>query len=271
MLWYGGRNMHELVQEDFGRVLQLFEGLEVDKLALQLVITGAHPGRVFVDYREEPTTALIAADTCYLGGDRRNTEFNGALKDLLADEIVPGAEGRPLFIFSTTDAWKDTLDALLKDYEIMRIKRYKFELDPERFREHNGWQERIPDGDEVRRIDETLVQSMPGHALEYWRDASSFLAGGFGYAVVSKEELISVCWTMLAGNGIAELAIQTDEAYRRRGFAVLAACACIEHCLEEGLRAEWDCFEMPPSMNLAQKLGFIKKREVELHFVRPSA
>ncbi|MBN1310325.1 MAG: GNAT family N-acetyltransferase [Anaerolineae bacterium] len=259
--------MHELDWEDFGRVLPLFEGLEVDKLALQLVIRGAYPGRVFVDRREEPTTALVAASTCYLGGDARDTE----LKELLVGEIVPGAESRPLFIYSTTDAWKETLDELLKDYQTMRIKRHKFELDPERFREHNGWRGRIPDGYEVRRIDETLVQSMPGHALEYWRDAGSFLAGGFGYAVVSEEEPISVCWTMLVGNGITELAIQTDEAYRRRGFAVLAACACIEHCLEEGLRAEWDCFEMPPSMNLAQKLGFVKKKEAELYFVKPSA
>ena len=55
---------------------------------------------------------------------------------------------------------------------------------------------------------------------------------------------------------------------RQHGFATLAACACIEHCLQEGLRAEWDCFELAPSMNLARTLGFVEKRQVELHFVR---
>lgn len=258
--------MYELSRSEYGRVAPLFEELQVDRLAVLLVLKGDHPGRVFVDDRERPRAALISAGSCYLGGDAGTVGLS-ELTDLFNAEILPGAEGGPLFIFSTTEEWKDVLDELLKEHQARRIKRLKFRLDAERFRAFRGWQERVPDGYDVRRVDRGLVPLMPGYAFEYWGDGDSFLAGGFGYAVVKEGELVSACWTMLLGGGIAELAVETAESYRRQGFATLAGCACIEHCLEQGLRPHWDCFELPASMNLARKLGFTKALEADLHFV----
>lgn len=258
--------MYELSRSEYGRVAPLFEKLRVDRLAVLLVFQGDHPGRVFVNDRERPRVALISAGSCYLGGDAGIASLS-ALKDLINAEILPGAEGGPLFLFSTTEEWKDVLDELLKDHGARRIKRLKFELDMERFQAHRGWPECVPDAYDVRRVDGELVSHMPGYAFEYWGDADAFLAGGFGYAVVKEGELVSVCWTMLLGGGIAELAVETVESHMRQGFATLAGCACIERCLERGLRPEWDCFELPASMNLARKLGFTKTLEVDLHFV----
>ena len=45
----------------------------------------------------------------------------------------------------------------------------------------------------------------------------------------------------------------------------------VDRSLEKSLRAEWDCFELPASMNLAKKLGFIKKLNVEVNFVTAAA
>ncbi|MGC9396922.1 MAG: GNAT family N-acetyltransferase, partial [Anaerolineae bacterium] len=45
-------------------------------------------------------------------------------------------------------------------------------------------------------------------------------------------EIVSRCHTVTVGGGEAEINIETAEAYRRQGFATLAACAFIEQCLE---------------------------------------
>jgi hypothetical protein len=72
---------------------------------------------------------------------------------------------------------------------------------------------------------------------------------------------------MLLGKDIAELAVNTLENYRRQGHAYLVGCACIEHCIENDFHAEWDCFALPPSMNLAVKLGFVKIFDVDVHIL----
>jgi len=262
--------MYELPKKEYKRVSHLFDNLKIDRLAVSKVITAQCPGRVFVDRKEEPTAALILAGSCYLGGDAGNPDFNEQLKNLLTTDILPRLKGEPLFIFSTTDEWKNTVSELLRAYEVIRIMRHKFALDPERFKEHEGWGRRIPEGYDVQKLDHTLVKHLPDYALEYWQTHDAFLIGGFGFAVTKADKAVSVCWTMLTGEGIAELAVETVRSHRRQGFATLAACACIDYCLELGMRPEWDCFELPASMNLAQKLGFVRKLEVEVQMVERS-
>jgi hypothetical protein len=97
------RKVYKLSDDAYSQVTPLFGDLEVDRLVVQLVLNGTYPGRIFVNCQNEPTAALIAADTCYLGGNERDTVFVENLKKLLTTEIVPAAKGKPLFIFSTTD------------------------------------------------------------------------------------------------------------------------------------------------------------------------
>jgi hypothetical protein len=201
--------MYELSKTEYNKVLLLFENLKVDRLAISKVIKGDYLGRIFVDHEEKPKAALVFTGSCYLGGEARNADFNEQLKHLLTTEILPGLGGEPLFIFSTTDEWKDTVNEWLTNYDVIRIKRYKFELDPERFKEHEGWRGRAPEGNDVKKVDHTLVRHMPSYAFEYWGTIDAFLSGGFGFAVTKADELVSVCWTMLVGEGIAELAVET--------------------------------------------------------------
>lgn len=101
------------------------------------------------------------------------------------------------------DEWINAVDESLKDCGVIRVGRHKFELDAERFKEHDGWQGRIPEGYEVGKIDPSLAKDMPGYALEYWRSIEDFLSGGFGFCVTKGDDMVSVCRTMPVGEGIA--------------------------------------------------------------------
>jgi len=120
--------MYKLSKKEYSKVSLLFENLKVDKLAVSKVIKGDYSGRIFADHKEKPTAALVLAGSYYFGGDARNADFNEQLKNLLTIEALPKLGGKPLFIFSTTDEWKDTICELLKDGDVIRIKRYSLNL-----------------------------------------------------------------------------------------------------------------------------------------------
>jgi len=69
--------------------------------------------------------------------------------------------------------------------------------------------------------------------------------------------MVSHCISVLAGAGELEIGIGTEQPDRRRGFALLAASAFVEHCLAHGLAPIWGCFpENVPSYTPAKRLGF---------------
>jgi hypothetical protein len=231
-------------------------------------IEGNSISRIIVDNKEQPTAALIAMGWCFLGGNEKNAGFNRGLRDLFATEIMPELDDGNFMVYSFSDEWKHVLDEMLKDYKVRRIDRTVLDLDPELFRErHGGWRERMPAGYHIRRVDSQLADGLPGIGSS-WGSVDNFLAKGFGFCVMKDDKVISRCSTVHVGGGRTETAIETDKEYRRQGFGTLAACAYIEHCLENELLPEWGCFYNEASGLIAEKLGFVQRREVQVNYVK---
>jgi len=53
------RDMYELAKMEYGKVLPIFENIEINRPAVFGVIEGNTPGRIFIDHREKPTTTFI--------------------------------------------------------------------------------------------------------------------------------------------------------------------------------------------------------------------
>jgi hypothetical protein len=167
--------MIKLPQGEFAVVKPLFVPLVIDKQAVTLMINGDYPARIFTDRQDNPTAALISAGSCYLGGSANVKPFNEKVKNLIVEDILPRNEGEPLFVFSSTNEWRDTLDELLSDYGVSKFKRIKYELSTDLFKEHHSWRNQIPEGYAIRKIDHSLIDSLPDYALEYWGNGEKFL------------------------------------------------------------------------------------------------
>jgi len=267
--------MVELSTPEYCRVCPLFAEMEDNRAPLFSVIEARTPGRVLVDHSERPATACVAVGSVpsdlFLGGDEGDPLFNRALQDLLVTEVMPrlrdGTDVAHLMLYSVSEGWRTVLDDLLKEYGIRRLTRTQFTFRPERFARLRGWRERIPEGFHVQRADRRVAERIAGIA-ELWGSIDNFLREGFFFCVVGGDEVISRSGTVFVGDGRAEIGAETAEPCRRKGFATLAACACIEHCLEIGLRPDWGCFYNPASGGLAEKLGFVEKPGVEVNYVR---
>jgi hypothetical protein len=260
--------MHELSETEYKLVLPIYESITDNRAHVFGVIEGNNPGRVFVDDKQSPTAALIATGWCFLGGNAANDGFNSALKTLLEADIMPNVEDGHVLIYSFSDAWKDVLDELLGEYGVRRVDRTVLDLDPALFKQrYTDWRQQIPEAYRVQRIDCALAESV-AETLNTWAGIDHFLSGGYGFCVLNGDKIVSKCQTVYVGGGFAETAISTEEPYRRQRLGTLAACAYIEHGLAQGVLAEWGCFYNKASGFMAEKLGFVNRRDVKLNYVK---
>lgn len=248
--------IYELETTAYEKARPLFQEMGHSQLFTDAIFEGNHAGRFFVNDPEHPTAAL-AAPLCeffFLAGRTDDDAFNQAMRALILSELV-SPEG-DLLLFPTSEAWQQALDRLFADYARLHVARKAFTFQPAVFAEyHTGWRERIPDGYAIRQYDRVLAENT--ELADFWGSLDRFLAHGVGFAVLKGDEVISRCHSVMVGGGAAEISIETAEAYRRRGFATLAACAFVEECAERGLRPAWSCWDNNiPSQILAQKLGF---------------
>jgi len=255
--------MIELDASEFHKVTPIFRGIDHNIAVVHSVIEGNNPGRVFADNPLAPTSAFLFPEGTflYVGGNENDSAFGQSLKNLIFDDILPHAAEKELILFSFSDAWRNRLDALLREKSVIRIHRKVFTFSPERFSVHKQWRDRIPDGFCMRQIDEQLAERQPA----YRPIVSS--SKKFGFCLLREDQVVSDCVSIFVGKGEAEIDIHTHEKYRGRGLATLTASAFIEACLSRELRPNWACWpERRASWALAKKLGFEEKPDVPAHY-----
>lgn len=238
---------------------------------VQALLNGKHEGRLYVDDPEDPGifVAALACGFNYIAGRSDRTHRNQLTARFVAAELAP--EDDYIILFPTSPSWETTLPTMFADAtELIRAGRLEYEFDPERFRQQCGtWRAQLPRGFTVRPYDRHLAQE---HNLEtFWGSIDTFLAHGFGYAVMHQDQPVSRCHTVLIGNDHAEISVETLEAHRRQGLATFSACAFIERCLVSGLTPAWSCWDHNiPSQRLAEKLGFSHTATTVAYVINPS-
>ncbi|MBN1934015.1 MAG: GNAT family N-acetyltransferase [Anaerolineae bacterium] len=266
--------MIELDAAQFNLAQPIFSRLDFC-VPLQAILEGSAPGRVFVDRATAPTVAFVWTrwGYYYLCGNPHNATFVAALAQRLADELLPasitGGESEPI-LYPDGEGWKAYLETLFKGRQTFEIYRRVHAFDRAAFNRLPDWRARIPAGFDIKRIDRALLaQTGDQFDIEQtWNSVDDFGEKGIGFAVWSGDRLASVCMSAFVGADRAEIGVHTDEAYRRRGLAQLAAQAFIEACLQQGLTPNWECFwDNEPSVALAQKLGFVMQFDHPIYVV----
>ena len=127
------------------------------------------------------------------------------------------------------------------------------------------WRVKPPVGFQLRQIDrtllsETLLKNADLVAREIrscWNSLDDFLTRGFGYSVLSGEEIVCWCTAEYMSNRKCGIGIETLEEYQGRGLATSAASAFVEHAVMRGITPYWDSWcENAASLAVARKIGF---------------
>jgi RimJ/RimL family protein N-acetyltransferase len=258
--------LHELAPETFSLARPLFAPL-AHHLALESILAGLTPGRVFVDDERKPKTAVAwFKRRLFLTGDRSRESINRALADLLTKVYYPDMRAGGLafgaFTLVYTPGWERVMDVVLAGKEPLIGQRLCFHLDPTR----HSWEPSPPPGFTLRPVDAALLAdpqiANPDYVTEEMvserPSVADFLAKSFGTCVLDGPRIVGWCMSEYNTGGRCELGIETADDYQRRGLARATAVATIREAAVRGYtEIGWICDgDNHPSIATAQNLGF---------------
>lgn len=230
------------------RLALLFEGFPGLRGAVDAVLDGAM-GEAWADDLVSPSVARLRLDFELLAGDPSHPAAAAAVRSLREGAHVVAPES---WTDVVTGSW-----AAVQPYERTEFSAGTWDLAALRARQA------LPDGFSLVRVDTRTVgafaQLDPAFVYNF-RSHEDFLARGAGFGVLTPAgEFVAGCSSYAVSSRSLEFEIETDEAYQRRGLAVVTGSRMLEHCLETGLVPCWDAAH-EGSARLALKLGFVNPR-----------
>lgn len=121
----------------------------------------------------------------------------------------------------------------------------------------------------LEKIDEAwferIANKFDDNYKHHWTNAQEFCEKSFGFCMIHDNEIVGLAGATYTGNGYAEIDIRTRNDHYRKGIAYSLSNAFLEYCASNGLTALWICDSgNKPSKDLANKLGLLRSKEVEM-------
>lgn len=252
-----------LEPSNYASVHSLFEEMTYH-LAVQTVLAGILPGRIYTDDTASPQTAILIPSNqhrIYVGGEPEPRLFADVIHLLFKES---GEESYGCVVYYTSHIWEPAIEQVLQEQETDSDWRQLYRL-REPF---SPIVSPLPEHITIGRIDETLLEdsSLVNRQLlleEIHSESPSlghFFRQNFGFSAQDGQQLVAWCLAEFHYQGRYELGIETIEAYERKGIATHLASAVIKHAFAQGAtEIGWHCWASnTPSVATALKLGFEK-------------
>jgi len=222
---------------------------------INAVLAGLQKGKKFIDEKAEDVFYFIhKAGFSYLAGSD-NADYADVLRFLLSSKEIPGYfhlyEPPSDFIALCS---KSAVEVNIKNRKRIQLKYTEKEL---KFKDTI-----LPEAYTIRKIDANNFEKLSNLNLslenKFWNSKEDFEKNGFGFCVFNEFDIpVSICYTACLVNQIAEIDVATLPAYQKMGLGKQVVNAFLEHCINNNIIANWDCFEDNyGSLKIAQSIGF---------------
>ncbi len=257
--------MQRVKQKDYERVRPILAGLAEIHLNVTAVLDGNCCGEVYADDVAQPRTVYLnSSGAHYLAGRSDDDAFNAALNAALPRD-------RYFVLFCDPKQWAAALPAVLAGtYAIQTGRRYYTLASPK----IPDWQERIPDGFSMRRVNADLLasglrnrDSVLGWIRHEWRSEAAYLEQGFGSCLVHDGAIVGWSLVNYVHGDRCQIGINTALEYRRQGLGTLTAAANAAQAVARGFSTiGWHCWDNNVgSMGVAGNVGFQRTAEYEVY------
>jgi GNAT superfamily N-acetyltransferase len=250
--------MVELAPDDFLTVLPLYQSSELRFPLIAAVVRRRQRGQVFADHQRQPRSALIVNDfgfMFYVGG-HGDSEFDQSLGEL----FTSGSAIKPSYLlwYAPPQSWRQQLNALAPEVRVRERIRFEFRGDRSSYLNEDLV---CPPGFEIRTLENELIAKTRKLGVDidsrFYSSSEDLEKNGLSLCIVNDGEVVSLCYAAAISEGLAEVDVVTDEAFRARGLAQLVSRAFVRECLRREITPTWDCFAYnTSSIRLATKLGF---------------
>jgi GNAT superfamily N-acetyltransferase len=279
--------MLKLDENGYHKVHQFIRDIPFNTFFARVVVERKINGSIYVDDASNPTTCLFTHPygMSLLCGKTTNSDFNRKLCEFMLNERK--VNRRPQWLMVHPEKWSKQLKQLLnnklikypdiqldkdmskeeiearmnsltKDH-VIEWTRVNFRFNKRKYYSNIKGKVKIPDGFKIARIYKDLFQRISGRVVPeyFWNSPDHFSNDGIGFCLMNEDKIISTCFSAWIVEKNLELGIETNENFRRHGYAMYPAAALIGYCLENHYEPVWSCNkENTGSFRLAQKLGF---------------
>jgi len=241
-------------------------------------VNGTNPGSVYVDYKADPTAALIwipGQQGFQLIGNAQSSIFLTNLEEYIRNNIEPKLQKEGIHwveIGVEKDTWDNTMQEIFINRNISSSIQHVYCL------EDNLKAIELQDNEIiVRKIDTDLLNSkhLENHSFlekkitAFWDSTDSFLQNGFGYFVERNNHLVSLCFSAFCAEQVHAIDIETLEMYRKSNYGKTVASAFIQECIQRGIQPYWDCTpENAGSNRIAKAIGLAPNFDYQIYWYK---
>ena len=209
--------------------------------------------KAFADNLETPEIIIIQkGENLFISANENCDEYDNVLKEFMQKCFE---KSNALWLNLSSEGLKPKINILFEKHNPENLVRYNFRLKEQAYSKLQNWRDKIPPGFSIEYYDANSVDFRKKHDRrdECWFPESN----RFAFVAIYDDKIVSECFSVFVDDGVAEVGIETDENFRRKGLAYLTAAAFIEHCSKNGLETNWGCWQHNPgSVALAEKLGY---------------
>ena len=269
----------ELRFHEYEIVKPFLEGSEFD-LLLSAIQEGNSPAQIWTDDKSDPGSVFLwdkANNVFYLSGDEDDSQFNNDLAGLLERKVIPDLRLKHRMDFrlrTTSEAWTSQLPSIFKKADLKQGRYVFFSFEGQ---VKPNWENKKPPSFELELIDEDFlfhskyenIEFVKSEVRQMWTSINRFIEYGFGFSLVTSDEIVSWCTSEYMSKDKCGMGIETLREYQNRGLATIAASAFVEHSLQRNIKPHWECgVENLASRRVAEKVGFVKEQTYPIHFGR---
>lgn len=233
---------YELNRDDFKVVKPLFQD-EKSKMNLNSVLSGNIKGRIFVDNKTKPLSAVLDIEGFfYLTGKADNEIFNLAFRNVFDNDIRPKSiEGEldRFYFYPDSTEWEKCLESLFYDHSILKNNdtRYKFN------KPIYDWENKIPEGYRVTWITKEILNNykckhmyqMKLFIRDYWASEDKFIEQKGALCLLNDDTIFSFAFIFLLEGKNCDMGIYTHKDHQNKGYAKIVAAAFTEKMSEQGM------------------------------------
>lgn len=276
--------MFTLIEANQYRTVDHFFRSINHNLVIDAIITGHPAGRIWVDDRLNPSTALIwdlIDDFLFVGGEEASSVTAINLRKTITDVIIPKGfqRGSSTFVIHfSSEAWAEQLPIVFEGMEVSLKKKILYTLDGH----HDDRQQHrrlvVPEGFLICKIDSDLMRSdldnlddLIACTKTIWGDIERFDKDAVGFCALYKCQMVSRCVTDFVKGRECELYVETDERFGNRGLAKAVTSTIAEYLTDRGFRMIWQCWEDNlASRRVAEAVGFKRKKLFSAYMIEYS-
>ncbi len=270
--------IQELDKNNYQEILNILDQSE-DNIEVKSVIKGYSPGRIFVDEKKNPKTAMIwskGIQGFYFVGDQNNNEFNDYLLSFISKKIkdILNKENLKFFEFSgETNKWDAPLEDLFNMKELDKSQQFIYYFNKENWKKHNY--NFISKKYKLLKIEKNIlnqkfsnIEFLLDEINLWWDNIENFLNRSSGYIVCLDDKIVSYALGNYLVDEIHLMGIETLKEFRRKGLSQACCEAFIDNSLSNNIIPRWECMSSNiASQKLAEKLGFKKSKVYNLYSI----